>query len=175
MKKVAKVIFVSLIFCLMLAGSVLGNEWTWENSPGHHGSSMFLDRSIKSSKDTINRYGKGEILSEGTVEIVNEQDGQIYINIHTLAHKDVDRIRHVIFLDQWDESRNDWAQVDYLDYSRTKEEEADGKLSYLMHSITITGYPVNKYYRVRGMHLVEFNGDIETCSTVTHGVLITKN
>lgn len=175
MKKKARIFFTALFFCIMLTGSALGSEWTWENISGHHVNSILLDKDIKSSEDTINRYRRGEILSEGAVEIVNEQNGEIYINIHTLAHKDVDRIRHVVFLDQWDESREDWVQVDYLDYARTKEEEADGTLSYLMHSITITGYPVNRYYRVRGMHLVELNGDIETCSTQTHGVLITKN
>lgn len=175
MKRIVKSLIVSIILSLLLSGSILGNERGRESSWGNHEASKLLDKSIKSFKDIINRYGRGEILSEGSVEIVNEQNGEIYIGMYTLAHKNVDFIQHTYFLDQWDESRQDWIQIDSMKFTRTKEEEIDGTLSYLMTSDTISGYPVNRYYRVRGMHLVELNGDIEMCSTQTHGVLITKN
>lgn len=175
MKKIIKLLWASFFLGIIFVNSALGNVGNWEDSPGYHGLSILLDPNIQTSRDTINRYGRGEILSEGSVEIVNKKDGEIYVNVYTLAHKDVDRIRHVFYLDQWDESRQDWVQVDFMDFARTKEDEEDGTLSHFMTSITITGYPVNRYYRVRGMHLVELNGDIETCSTQTHGVYITKN
>lgn len=175
MKGISKLLIASIIFSLLLSGSALGDERSRGSSWDNHEVSKLLDRSIKLSKDIINRYGRGEILSEGSVEIVNEQNGDIYIGMHTLAHKNVDFIQHTYFLDQWDESEQDWIQIDSMKFTRTKEEEADGTLSYLMTSDTISGYPVNRYYRVRGMHLVELNGDIEMCSTQTHGVLITKN
>lgn len=171
MKKIIR-LFVSLfIISLLMANTVFAYEWTWENAQR---TCNLLNKSIDSAIDRYSGYRRGEILSEGAIEIVNNQNGEIYVNISTLAHKNVDRIRHAFYLDQWDESEQDWVQVDFLNFVRTKEEE-NGELSYLMHSITITGYPVNRYYRVRGMHLVELNGDIETCSTQTHGVYITKN
>lgn len=175
MKKITKLFMLLFIFSSLMVSTVFADTRTWDDIQENHGTSILLNRCIYSAVDRYSGYKRGEILSEGSIEIVNNQNGEIYVNISTLAHKNVDRIRHVLYLDQWNESKQDWVQVDSLNFSRTKEEEENGELSYLMHSITITGYPVNKYYRVRGMHLVEFNGDIETCSTQTHGVLITKN
>lgn len=173
MKKIIRLLVLSFVLSVLLANTVFGNNW--ENIPGNHGESILLDQSIRSSIDKTNRYGRGEILAEGSAEIANKQNGEIYIGMYTLAHRDVDFIQHTYFLDQWDESRQDWVQVDYMSFTRTKEEEADGTLSYLMTSDTISGYPVNRYYRVRGIHLVELNGETEMCSTQTNGVLITKN
>lgn len=174
MKKVARFFALILVISTFYANTVFASEWTWENAPGNHGQSIMLDKSKKSAKDIYNKYGRGEILSEGSVEIGNPEDGTIYINVSTLAHRNVDLIRHTIFLDQWDDKRQDWINIDMLDFVRTKEDEPDGKLSYFMNSITISGYPVNKYYRVRGLHMVEFNEDSESCSTTTHGVYITN-
>lgn len=164
------------LLCLMLlmTKTVYAADLTWENVPGHHNQSVLLREDITSSKDILYVPARGEYLSFGTTEIVNQGDGSIYVCVDTYAHTNVDLIRHAVFLDQWDDKREDWVQVGSWEFERTKEEEG-GKLSELVNSMTITGHPVNKYYRVRGLHMVEIGDEIEGCATETHGVLITKD
>lgn len=153
---------------------VFANTLAWETTPGNH-SSILLDPTISSSSDTYGNSGRGMLFAEGVVEILNRGDGQIYIRSETFAHRSVDRIYNVVFLDQWDDKRNDWVPIENWDVERFREEEPNGELSFLMFSITLSGYPVNKYYRVRGVHQVEYNGNVEGGSTATHGVFITKD
>lgn len=169
MKKI--ILLVCMLF--MMANTAYASELTWETAPGHHGQSTLLEPEFKSSQDTVQRYGKGEYLSTGRVEIVNQGDGSIYICVDTLAHVEVDRIRHTVFLDQWDEKAKNWVQVDSWNFERTKEEV--GELSAMTDTITIRNVATNRYYRARGLHMVEIGDEIEGCATETDGVLITKD
>lgn len=129
---------------------------------------------VNSSKGVYRNNARGEFLAEGMVEISNRQDGNIYVNIYTMAYRNVDRIFHTVTLDQLNERTGDWVQIDSWDFERTKEEEPSG-LSMFSTSFTLTGYEVNKTYRLRGLHGVEYNDEIEGCATETQGVLITNN
>lgn len=171
MKKIRGALIV-LVLLLCIPTKVFATEYSWNMMPGHHNQSILLTNNEMSSKDTIQFNARGEILSEGSVEIANRGDGTIYISIDTSAHRNVDRIFHTVFLDQWDDSRQDWKQVDYFEFEATKAENPN--LSLLINSFTVSGYPANKYYRVRGLHAVELGDDIEGCATETDGVLITK-
>ena len=51
----------------------------------------------------------------------------------------------------------------------------DGKLTYLSNGFTISGLVTNQYYRVRGLHAVELNDDIEANATETDGILLTNS
>ena len=42
-------------------------------------------------------------------------------------------------------------------------------------TITIKNVAANRYYRARGLHMVEIGDEIEGCATETDGVLITKD
>jgi len=173
MKKIKKVIMLILVFAMCTSINAYAEGYDWNSLPGHHNQSILLDANKKTAKDTVLFNGRGEILSSGSVEITNNEDGTIYISIDTSAHRNVDRIFHTVFLDQWDESRKDWKQVDYFEFEAIKDEK--NNLSLLVNSFTVSGYPINKYYRVRGLHRVEIGDEIEGCATETNGVLITKN
>lgn len=175
MKKIKKIVCLVIAFALIMSQTALAEMLTWENVPGHHNQSVLLENGELSSKDIVQRYARGEILSAGMTEIRNEQNGTIHINVDTYAHTNVDKISHTVFLDQWDESKEDWKQVGYWEFEKSKDETTDGKLSSLITGFTVSGYAVNKYYRVRGLHLVELGDDVEGCASETHGVLITKN
>lgn len=172
MKKIKRILVMVVILSVILSTEAFANMITWEESPGHHGLSVLLQSSKKTSQDIIRNNARGEILAEGFSEIGNKEDGTIHITVSTLAHRNVDRIFHTVFLDQWDDSRNDWVQVNYFEFEITKEENPN--LSSLLNSFTVSGYPVNKYYRVRGLHGVELGDEMEGCATETDGVLITK-
>lgn len=166
-----------MLICMLLAMTITAyaDTITWEDVPGHHNQSVLLESGEDSSKDVLQRYARGEYLSAGTLEIVNQKDGSIYICVETFAHVNVDRICHSVFLDQWNENTESWIQVETWDFERTKEEEENGELCFVQNTITVTGYPVNKYYRVRGLHMVELGDEIEGCATETNGVLITDH
>lgn len=172
MEKAKKVVLLILVFMLCVPFNVYAGEVKWESLPGHHNKSVLLENSEKSSKDIVRYNARGEILAQGSVEIANRGNGTIYISVDTSAHRNVDRIFHTVFLDQWDESRQDWDQVDYFEFEESKDE--NNNLNILINSFIVSGYPANKYYRVRGLHGVELGDEMEGCATETDGVLITK-
>ena len=173
MKRLCKVLLLSIMLCLLFTNTVLANQWNWESAPGNHSPSTLLDESVTRSTDTVHRYGRGEFLAEGSVEISNAGNGEIYVRIETLAYIDVDRIQHTVFLEYWDEDREDWVIEDYWEFEKTKEEMPNEELYMLTTGFTLRGYQTGLYYRVRGLHGVEYRGELEACSTRTHGVLIT--
>lgn len=175
MKKKRRILImmVSLLLAFCLSRQAMAAELTWENVPGRHNESILLEKSQKRSKDEFRRNSRGEFLAEGVSEIVNQQNGDILISIDTFAYQDVDAIYHTAFVEYWDEKDNDWVQVGYWEFEKHKEEMPNGELSYMTHTFTLTGYPINRYYRVRGLHMVQCGERMEGCSTETDGVYIT--
>lgn len=172
MNKVKKVVAVVLLFVMCFSMSALGSEWTWENIPGARNESVLLDPSINFSEGVATPSRRGAILSQGMVKIQNVGNGDIKVTITTLAHEVVDLIHHEALIDQWDSKNQVWVNIESVEFERTKAE--DPKLSVLANSFTMTGYPTNKYYRVRGLHLVEQDDYSEGCASSTQGVYITK-
>ena len=125
-----------------------------------------------SSKSIYQNNGRGEFLAEGSVEIINNQDGTIDVVIATVAYRNVNRIFHTAHLDMWDEDSEDWVRQDTWSFEATEEDKPNG-LSLLTNTLTLSGYETNKYYRVRGLHGVELGDEIEACATETDGILIT--
>ena len=172
MGKVKKIIVLTLVLILSISVTAFAKEITWETAPGHHNQSILLDGEGQTSKDTVIRYGRGEILAEGTIGITDKKDGRIYISVSTLAHKKVDSIYHKVFLERWNESEQEWEQLKTFEFSKTKAQ--DSNLSVLLNSFSVSGYSANRHYRVRGLHMVELGDWAESCATETDGVLITK-
>lgn len=171
--KVKKLFCFIAIFSMVMSITAFANIPTWEELPGHHNQSVLLEQGELTSKDVVYRNGRGEIISTGMTEITNEQNGSLHVSISTYAHKNVDRIHHAVALDQWDETIQDWDQVDFWEFDKTRE-EAGGNLTSFSTGFTLTGYEVNKYYRVRGIHVVELGDEMEGCASETNGVKLTK-
>lgn len=162
------------VMLMLMVNTAYASDLTWSTALGHHNQSRLLASGTVSSKDISPNTARGEYLSTGMLEIVNQSNGSIYICVDTLAHIGVDRIRHTVFLDQWDEKTKTWVQVDSWEFERTKEQEG-GELSMMTDTITIKNVATNRYYRARALHMVEIGDEIEGCATETDGVLITKN
>lgn len=175
MKRLKRLSLVTLLFCIMMFNTTLANGFEDANLLSRDGQSILLDSNIASSKDSIHQYGRGEYLAEGSVEIVNHGNGEIYICAYTYAYINADRILHNVFLEYWNEDREDWVQVGFWEFEQTREESENGILAGLTSTLTLTGYETGLYYRVRGLHGVEYNGELEACATRTDGVLITDN
>ena len=171
MKKKALMLILMLVFT---TNTVFASEGNWKILPGNYKESALLPVESIRAEDRIHSQIRGEYISTGILEIKNQKNGTIYISVDTLAHLDVDRIRHTVFLDRWNERTEAWDQIDSWTFEKTKEEEG-GKLSMMTDSFTLTGLPTNHYYRARGLHMVEIGDEIEGCATETDGVLITKD
>ena len=172
MKNLKRIALI-ILMCVLMVNTTYASQLTWETVPGHHDQSILLEEGVTEAEDSIYRYGRGDYLAEGSVQIANLQDGRLRIDVATLAHVDVDRILHSVFVDMWDENRERWINLESWDFEKTKEEMEDGRLYMLETSFTIDGYIVGKYYRVRGLHGVECNDELEACATETNGVLLT--
>ena len=168
-----KLSFLVLLISLLMPTTIFASQWDWASMPGHHNQSILLGDEYKNATDSIYRYARGEYLAEGTIKITNEQNGDIGIDVDTLSYVNADRIIHTVFLDVWDDINEDWVQVGYWNFEKTKAEAENGELYLLSTSITASGYGANKYYRVRGLHGVEYHDELEACATETNGVLIT--
>lgn len=175
MKNFRKISFVTMLFCFLMVTTVWANEIDWANVPGHYNQSVLLDESETRASDSFHQYGRGEYLAEGSTEIVNYGNGQIYICVDTYAYVNVDAIYHSVFLEYWDEDENDWIQVGSWDFEKYKSETPNGQLYRLSTDFILTGYETGLYYRVRGLHGVEVYDEFEGCATETNGVLITDN
>jgi len=174
MRKLKKISALVIILSLLLSFHGYAYSLEWEDVPGNHGESSLLSLGEICARDEYRTIARGDFLSGGATDISNKQDGTLLIGIDTYAHRNVDRIFHTVFLDQWDEDEEDWYQVNSWNFVKSKNEVANGDLSMLLTSFTVSGYEVGKYYRVRGLHGVEYNDEVEATATETNGVLLTN-
>lgn len=173
MKHLKRVGLITILFSLLMFNYSYANQWDWEKTIGHHNQSELLDVGVLEAEDSYYRYGRGDYLAEGSVQITNNQDGTLEVSALTLAHRNVDRILHSVFLDVWDAEENDWINLEFWDFEQSKEQVENEELYMLATNFTLTGYEVNRYYRLRGLHGVELNDELEACATETNGVQLT--
>lgn len=174
MKKLIKLFFFSMLLSIFMAIPVFAMEWNWEMVPGHHNQSVLLEDGSISAEDAIHRYGRGDYLADGCIEISNMRDGTLRIEVMTLAHMNVDRILHSFFVDVWDEDEEEWIQVANWHVEKTKEEVENEELYMLFSTVVLDGCELGRYYRARGLHGVELYDELEACATETDGVRLTN-
>ena len=175
MKKAKKILVTVILMSVLMIENVYASIPTWSQLSGHHNSSVLLMRGENESVDEVQDAEIGLRLSTAVLRIVNEQNGDLYINVDTLTHKFVDKIYETVFLDVWDDSKEDWVQIGKWDFERSKEEEENEELSSFYVGFTVSGCELNRYYRARAMHLVQWGDDMEGKATETNGVLLTDH
>lgn len=174
MKKIKSRICSILMGMVMLTNTVYAMPSTsWNMLPQGSTQSVLLTNGQNSATDTTDNIARGQVFSTGMIEITNQQDGTLHISVDTYAHVVVDKIYQTVFLDVWDEDEKTWTKVGYWEFERSKEEEPD--LSAYHVGFTVTGCEVNRYYRARALHFVQWGDDMEGKSTQTNGVLLTDH
>ena len=177
MKKMMKKLVCAAMLStfLMVGTSYAACPVTWEDLTDGENQSALLPESEFQSKGVTESSAarRGEIFSAGMVEIANMQDGTLFISADTLAHRVVENIYQTIFLDKWDDDKQDWVQIKYWEFERSLEEEEN--LSSYHIEMIVSGCELNKYYRARGMHLVQIGDTYEGKTTDTNGVLLTNH
>lgn len=174
MKLVRRLWCSTFLLVLIMVKMVYANEPTWSELPGHHNQSVLLPKTVVESEDNTEEIARGIRLSAGVLRIVNGEDGTLHITVETFAHKEVDKIYQTVFLDEWDEDREDWMQIGKWDFEMSKEESEEEVFAEYHVGFTVTGCQPNRYYRARAMHLVQWGDDMEGKATETNGVLLTN-
>ena len=162
MKVMKRIIGMALIFTLMTCGTAFAGLKDVRNSllNTYTQSRLLADTCVR-------------VFSAGMLELVNKQDGTLHISVDTFAHSVVDDIYQSVFLDMWDESKEKWVQVGHWEFEKTIKE--DENLTSYHVGFTVSGCEVNRYYRARAIHLVQWGDDAEGKSTQTDGVLLTDH
>lgn len=177
MKKIKRIFGVAVLASMLVSHNAYAGMKTWGELPGHHYQSVLLPQTVTSDEDILNESieSRGLRLSTAMLTITNEENGSLYISVNTLTHRGVDKIYETVFLDEWDESREDWKQIGAWNFERTKEEEDDGELTSYHVGFYVDNCVLNRYYRARAMHLVQWGDDMEGKATETNGVLLTDH
>ena len=170
MKVMKRIIGMALIFTLMTCGTAFAGLKDVRNSLlNTYTQSRLLADTCVSDGDITPNSARGRVFSAGMLELVNKQDGTLHISVDTFAHSVVDDIYQSVFLDMWDESKEKWVQVGHWEFEKTIKEDENHV------GFTVSGCEVNRYYRARAIHLVQWGDDAEGKSTQTDGVLLTDH
>lgn len=176
MKKIIKLCLAIIINCFMFSSIAFASEDAqWEEAlrTAFIGmESVLLPDDINQSIDHTNGLARGRYISSSGLGISNEGYGVIGVYADTTAHVAVKKIQINIYLDRWDESKEEWVQL--ADYKYVKEYKQGGAtVNSLTASFDIEDQSAGYKYRLRGLHGVwSFDGNLETQSTITNGVLI---
>ncbi len=171
MKKLKQLFCFTTIFAMLFSFSVFAAPVAGMVTSKRMGN--VPSKSAKSIEDETRSVLRGNIISTGIVDIRDNGDGTLYLCIETYAHKNVDRIVQTLYLEEWNESKNDWDPVDDWEFETTKSENGGELYSYTVE-LEVDGCTVNREYRARGVHLVRLGSQTETLSSRTEGVRLTN-
>lgn len=137
--------------------------------------SVLLPEEERQSVDRANGYARGDIISTAIASITNLGEGKLEILLETLAHHQCVKIRHVAYLERWNDEFQDWDQVARYEFEELAEEHPDESFTALTSLIIVDDQPTGYHYRVRGAHKVwGEDGYNEGFTTRTNGVVLTK-
>lgn len=168
--------FLTLILCLGMnlttAFASEDSEWELALKTAFIGAhSELLPEGVNKSTFTTGKT-RGRYIGSSSISITNEGYGVIGVYADTLAHVSVKKIQMNIYLDRWDATEKDWIQEKQYKFVYNNEDGSED-LSVAMEYFTIEDQPTGYRYRLRGVHGVwSFDGNVETQSTITNGVLI---
>lgn len=176
MKRIIKIMLVTVLGCLFFSTAALADdEFDWEQNK----KNIFITRESVLLQEGVNQsigYGnaaKGNFLANSQLNITNEGYGSIGIIAGTYCHVPVRKIRMAVYLDRWDETKEDWFQVGYYNFIY-EHKEGDEDLTAVTESFSVIGLPTGCYYRLRSFNCVwPFSGGSEMQGPMTDGILIT--
>lgn len=114
---------------------------------------------------------RGSVISSSGVQISDEGGGILGVYAETLCHNKVKQIYISIYLDIWDEEREDWIVVDHYDYDWQDKDHPN--LTYATVSFDLEGLTRGRTYRLRGLHAAKsYDSITEAMATRTAGIVL---
>lgn len=137
--------------------------------------SSLLPESQTTSGSIPKSSSRGVAMALCILNISNAGGGKIGVAAHTVLHKDIEWGIITIYLDRWNEADQSWDFLKEYEY-----EFPTGNLgsASIDACFDITDQPSGYYYRLRGVHEIEYKGvnnktEWEGLTTSTNGVFIT--
>lgn len=171
MKKLIRSIVVGLLAALIITMPVFADtiEGARQDFENYQGDEVILRAGDSSTVRILD--ARGNWIADGILQITNFGNGNIGVLMTTECHIPVDEIIMTVAVDQLNEVIDDWQQVEFYDFDFFPE---DGKpLTDATLSFEVTGQEPDKWYRLRGLHMVFYGDESEGYSTRTAGIMIT--
>lgn len=174
MKKVKKIVSMVLVCSCLFSMISMASTSRRGNVGVPQGNTVFLTDGQTYSKDTELSATRGSILSSCTVIISNAGGGAIGIYADTRAHVEFDWGFLTVYLDKWIEEEQVWEMQEMYEMEVFASDDPDEWLTTMTMAFDETKYPPGNYYRLRGVHEVEADGQYAVMTTRTAGLLITS-
>ena len=171
MKKLIRSIIVGILAALLIAMPVFADtiEGARQDFENYQGDEVILRAGDSSTVRIMD--ARGNCIADRILQITNLGNGNIGVLMTTECHIPVDEIMMTVAVDQLIESSQNWNQMEFYTFDYYPE---DGKpLTDATLSFEVTGQEPDKWYRLRGLHMVFYGDESEGYSTRTPGIMIT--
>lgn len=174
-KKIVKLITIVIVSSLFFAMPTLAATVRGERLSSVEEESKLLPVDQKSSNSGMKSNTRGEAIAMSILSITNKGGGAIGVLATTALHRDIAWGMTSIYLDLYD-TDGKWVCVEEYIYEFPNGNGDSGSITV---NFDITNQPAGHYYRLRGIHEIEYLNDNnemkwEGHSTSTDGVFITK-
>lgn len=133
--------------------------------------SSLLPPGVKQSKATENAIARGNFFARADLIVSNDGGGKVGALAIGYMRFPVDKAYITIYLDQLDEVEERWKQVKYYEAEFYAEDYPDGLITPTV-DISFINQTKGCYYRLRSSFAAYYNGDVESFSPTTNGVLL---
>ena len=164
-KRILSTITSLVILCSIFSVSAISVQASENNQKKVDGSYLTMDDySEGHSSDSLLR---GKHMMDGECSITKAGRDEIYCYAATTANHEVDKLAVIVYVDQYQEDIDKWAQID----SWVVEENNN----YFVHTDKTLEVPRGYYYRVHADHFVAEGDDpVEEKFTFTNGIYLPK-
>ena len=171
---------LSSIICMVMAIFLMNSVvFASEFNPSDYTSSAvdsdILPEEIRQSRDYVRAIARRGVFFAAADLIITNNDGDIDVGAHAYMSEPVDEIYMTIYLERYattEDGEEDWEYVDMFEFEFYAEDYPEGELTSESVEFTLTGYPKNEYYRLRGAYAAVKDGLMEGFGPVTEGVYI---
>lgn len=164
---------LSLIILVMMSNGVIA--FAAPHVPGSETSvdeySELLPSGVKQSAVTETSNARGDMFSSADLIIRDDGNGDVGAFARAYTREPVDEAYITVFLDQWNEERDRWVNIEYYEAEFYAEDYPEG-LTTPTVDITFLNQERGYYYRLRGSFSVVKGDLFEGFSPVTDGILI---
>ncbi len=171
MKKIIRIIVLGALLSLLAAMPAFADtvDSARQDFENYQGDEVVLRAGDSATVRILD--SRGNWIADGMLRISNPRNGNVGVYMTTQCHIPVDEIMMDVAVDKLNETINDWQQMEYYSFDFFPEE---GKpLTDATLSFQVTGQEPDKWYRLRGLHMVFYGDESEGYSTRTAGIMIT--
>ena len=172
MKKLARLVVCFLVIVNVFVATAFAGIPLPEAYTSIDQKSNLCDKNVHYSIDTAQSYARrGRFFASADVAIRDEGNGDIGVPAHANLREPVKEMYISLYLDRYNQEKDAWQQVDYVDFEYTPEDYPDGVDDQSIE-ITFTNQKRGYYYRVRAAFSAGDDDWYEGLGPTTEGIWI---